>query len=151
MGEFRALLNGLIIRVLCVEMVLDRKKTWEIRGRYTHVRGRCGRYWLKLPHKRLPVYLQSRRKTPRYRSACGQDQSAPLPGRAVLEVSSGHTSKFAAPFKCLFGDSLKPCLPLSRGSTARATSTFFYRSEEPAPDWKVQFFSYCQLRAPPSA
>ena len=29
---------------------------------------------------------------------------------AVLAVSAGHTSKFAAPFKCLFGDFLNPFL-----------------------------------------
>jgi len=32
--------NGLIIRSPWVEMILDGKKTWEIRGRSTHLRGK---------------------------------------------------------------------------------------------------------------
>jgi len=32
--------NGLIIRSLWVEMILEGKKNWEIRGGYTHVRGK---------------------------------------------------------------------------------------------------------------
>lgn len=32
--------NGLVIRSPWVEMILDGKKTWEIRGHYTHVRGK---------------------------------------------------------------------------------------------------------------
>jgi len=34
--------NGLIIRSPCVEMILEGKKTWEMRGAYTHVRGKIG-------------------------------------------------------------------------------------------------------------
>jgi hypothetical protein len=78
-------------------------------------------------------------------------QSAPLPGRALLEISGGHTSKFAAPFKCLFGDSLKPCLPQLRISEPATTHSFFFRSEEPTPNWQDLFFPHRQLRAPPSA
>ena len=33
-------MNGLIVRSPWVEMILDGNKTWEIRGRPTHVRGR---------------------------------------------------------------------------------------------------------------
>ncbi|MGH9685528.1 MAG: ASCH domain-containing protein [Candidatus Acidiferrales bacterium] len=33
-------MNGLIIRSPWVEMILDGKKTWEIRGSYTHIRGK---------------------------------------------------------------------------------------------------------------
>jgi hypothetical protein len=33
-------MRGLIIRSSWVEMILAGKKTWEIRGRYTHVRGK---------------------------------------------------------------------------------------------------------------
>ena len=33
-------MNGLIVRSPWVEMILDGRKTWEIRGRATHVRGR---------------------------------------------------------------------------------------------------------------
>jgi hypothetical protein len=78
-------------------------------------------------------------------------QSAPLPGKALLEISSGHTSKFAAPFKCLFGDSLKPCLPSARISEPRITSNFIHRSEALTHNRQDQFFSSRQMRAPPSA
>jgi hypothetical protein len=78
-------------------------------------------------------------------------QSAPLPGKALLEVSSGHVSKFAAPFKCLFGDFLNPGPPQSRISEPRNTSNCFHRLEEPTRDWQDLFFPYRQLRAPPSA
>jgi hypothetical protein len=33
-------MNGLIIRTPWIEMILDGKKIWEIRGRLTHVRGK---------------------------------------------------------------------------------------------------------------
>lgn len=78
-------------------------------------------------------------------------QSAPLPGRALLEISSGHTSKFAAPFKCLFGDSLKPCLPRVKNSEPAIASNFFSRGKETIPNWQDPFFAYRQLRAPPIA
>src|ERR1039457_934820 len=78
-------------------------------------------------------------------------QSGPLPGRAVLEVSNNHTSKFAAPFKCFSGDSLKPCFSRARISTPGITPTFFHRSEESVPDLDDLFFSHRQSRAPPSA
>jgi len=78
-------------------------------------------------------------------------QSAPIPGKTLLEDATGHTSKFAAPFKYLFGDSLKPSLSRVRIFTPRITPTFFHRLEEPTPDRDDFFTSYRQLRAPPSA
>jgi hypothetical protein len=33
-------LNGLVIQSPWIEMILDGKKTWEIRGSYSHVRGK---------------------------------------------------------------------------------------------------------------
>src|ERR1700681_2152585 len=74
-------------------------------------------------------------------------QCAPLPVRELLEVSGGHTSKFAAPFKCLIGDSLKICLLQSRVSVPTIASTFSDRSEEPIPNLKTLFFSFLPLRA----
>ena len=35
-------MNGLIIKSPWIEMILDGKKRWEIRGHHTHVRGRIG-------------------------------------------------------------------------------------------------------------
>jgi hypothetical protein len=77
-------------------------------------------------------------------------QSAPLPGKALLEISSGHTSKFAAPFKCLFGDSLNIRVVQTKISAPKIAPTFFNRTEKPAFDRENLFFSYHQLRAPPS-
>ena len=78
-------------------------------------------------------------------------QNEPLTGQAVLEVSASHTSKFAAPFKALFGDSLKPRLSQSRVSAPRPTRTFFHQPEERVSARDDVFFSDRHLRAPPSA
>jgi hypothetical protein len=78
-------------------------------------------------------------------------QGAPPPGRTLLEDSSSHTSKFAAPFKCLFGDSLEPNVSLLRISAPALTLTFFQRMEEPIPSWQDLFSSRRQHRAPPTA
>jgi hypothetical protein len=77
-------------------------------------------------------------------------QSAPVQGKRVLEVSDNHTSKFAAPFKYLFGDSLKPYLSQAKVSAPRIPSTFSRRSEKPALDRDDLSFSHRQLRGPPS-
>jgi hypothetical protein len=69
---------------------------------------------------------------------------------SVLVISAGHTSKFAAPFKCLFADSLSPCLPRSEVSVPMFTVSFFHRNEEPPAHRDARFFSHRQLRAPPS-
>jgi hypothetical protein len=70
--------------------------------------------------------------------------------QVVLSVSSGHTSKFAAPFKGLFADSVSPCL-LRYGFTVPViTVSFFHRFEEQPASWDDRFFSHRQYRAPPS-
>jgi hypothetical protein len=78
-------------------------------------------------------------------------QNGPVGNSAVLEMSAGHSSKFAAPFKCLFGDGLKPSVAQSRISVPAVSS----RMPEPAdvPTFcKDEFFlSNYPLRAPPSA
>ena len=71
--------------------------------------------------------------------------------QAALEISSGHTSKFAAPFKGLFGDSSSPWLPQSGVFVPTVTPSFFHRSAEPSSNWEARYFSHRQLRAPPSA
>ena len=81
-------------------------------------------------------------------------QGAPPPGRTLFEDSSSHTSKFAAPFKCLFGDSLKPDLLLLRISASRYPEFLMAssnQSEEPIARWQDLLFSRRQLRAPPTA
>lgn len=77
-------------------------------------------------------------------------QGAPPPGRTLLEDSSCHTSKFAAPFKCLFGDyCLKPGLPAFSISSLSVNSPFFHLAEEPPANWQDVLVSDRQLRAPP--
>jgi hypothetical protein len=78
-------------------------------------------------------------------------QNGPIGSSAVLEMSAGHSSKFAAPFKGLFSDKLQPCLAQAR-ITAQKTATRIFRTPE-APIYSQDDFSlsYHPLRAPPSA
>jgi hypothetical protein len=70
---------------------------------------------------------------------------------AALEMSAGHSSKFAAPFKCLFGDALKPCLVQWRVAVRRVTSRIPHPLETQIITKDDFFLSYHPLRAPPSA
>jgi hypothetical protein len=78
-------------------------------------------------------------------------QNGPVGTAAVLEMSAGHSSKFAAPFKCLFGDGLKPCLVQSRITVQRVASRTPYAPETQFSGSDVFFLSHHPLRAPPSA
>jgi len=78
-------------------------------------------------------------------------QNGPITSQANLESSAGHTSKFAAPFKGFFGDSLKPTCSQSRVSAPIATRTFFQQPKERVSARDDVYFSDRQLRAPPSA
>jgi hypothetical protein len=74
-----------------------------------------------------------------------------MPARnTILSMAEGHPSKFVAPFRCLFADSLTSCLPASGVSVPMVTATFFHRFEERASSREARFFSHPQLRAPPS-
>jgi hypothetical protein len=78
-------------------------------------------------------------------------QNGPVASTAVLEMSAGHSSKFAAPLKCLFSDGLRPGLMPSRIIVRRMASRIPHRSEVPISGNDDFFFSYHPLRAPPSA
>src|SRR5271166_731368 len=78
-------------------------------------------------------------------------QNGPVANSATLEMSAGHSSKFAAPFKCLFGDPLKPCLVRSRITVPRITRRIPQPAETPLFGMDEFFLSYHPLRAPPSA
>jgi hypothetical protein len=78
-------------------------------------------------------------------------QSAPAGSGSFLEDSNGHTSKFAAPFKCLLGSFVKPCVAQTSFIAPSIPSTFLHRSNEPTVNWRDLIFSYRQFRAPPSA
>ena len=78
-------------------------------------------------------------------------QNGPVGSTAVLEMSAGHSSKFAAPFKCLFGDGLRPCLVQSRITVQRIATRIPHPPETQLSGKDVFFLSYHPLRAPPSA
>ena len=78
-------------------------------------------------------------------------QNGPVGSAAILEVSAGHSSKFAAPFKCLFGDGLRPCLVLSRITVRRDASRIVHFPEALVSGQDDFSLSYHPLRAPPSA
>jgi hypothetical protein len=78
-------------------------------------------------------------------------QNGPVGRAAVLEMSAGHSSKFAAPFKCLFGDGLRPCLVQSRITVPRIVSRIPHPPEVSIFGKDDFLLSYHPLRAPPSA
>jgi hypothetical protein len=82
-------------------------------------------------------------------------QNGPVGSAAVLEMSAGHSSKFAAPFKCpfknLFGDGLGPCFVQSRITVQRIASRIPHPPIAPISGKDEFFLSYHPLRAPPSA
>ena len=78
-------------------------------------------------------------------------QNGAVASTAVLEMSAGHSSKFAAPFKCLFGDGTRPCLVQSRITVRRIASRIPHLPEAPISARDDFFLSYHPLRAPPSA
>ena len=76
-------------------------------------------------------------------------QNGPASSRALVEMSAGHTSKFAAPFKYLFGDSLKPSLAQSSISAPPIARALFRLPERPHFKRDDLSFTHRQLRAPP--
>jgi hypothetical protein len=78
-------------------------------------------------------------------------QNGPVTSIAVLEMTAGHSSKFAAPFKCLFGDGFNPCL-LQTGIITRNIATRMpYPPETSVSGNEDRYLSSCPLRAPPAA
>jgi len=77
-------------------------------------------------------------------------QNGPVGSAAVLEMSAGHSSKFAAPFKCLFSDGLRPCLLQSRITLRRSAYRIPHPPDAPISGKDEYFLSFHPLRAPPS-
>jgi hypothetical protein len=69
---------------------------------------------------------------------------------AVLELSSTHTSKFAAPFKCLIGDGLNLCLLQSRFTVRRIASKVVRLPDASFSGQDDFSLRHRPLRAPPS-
>jgi hypothetical protein len=82
-------------------------------------------------------------------------QSAPAIGRTTLEVESGHTAKFAAPFKALvgdlFGDGIDACVVPSAINLQRAESRIVRVPDAPNSTQADFSLTHRPLRAPPSA
>jgi hypothetical protein len=78
-------------------------------------------------------------------------QNGPVARTGTLEMSAGHSSKFAAPFKGLFGDRAAPCLVQSRITLRGISSRIPHSPEAPTSGQNEFFLSYHPLRAPPSA
>jgi hypothetical protein len=78
-------------------------------------------------------------------------QNGPVGRSAVLEMSSGHSSKFAAPFKCIFGDGLKPSAVQSRVAVPVVSTRIPAPADAPNSGNDTFFLSHHPLRAPPSA
>jgi hypothetical protein len=77
-------------------------------------------------------------------------QNGPV-GGASVEMSASHSSKFAAPFKFLFGDGLQPCVVRARITARRVAFRIAIVSEVPVNRSDELFLSSHQLRAPPAA
>src|SRR3981081_85239 len=80
-------------------------------------------------------------------------QDSSFSSRTAVEVSPGHSSKFAASFKSLIGNfgSLQTCLGKSSYAGPRPPVSFFRHPTEPSFRQHDQFFSHRPLRSPPSA
>ena len=78
-------------------------------------------------------------------------QNGPVGSSAVLEMSAGHSSKFAAPFKCLFVDNLNPSIEPARMIMPAVSSRLAETPKLPAAMKEEFFLSSAPLRAPPSA
>jgi hypothetical protein len=77
-------------------------------------------------------------------------QSPSFSGRVSVEVSPGHSSKFAAPSKFLLGNFIQPCFQQAGLDVPRPVS-FSRQSEEPAFTPSDQFIPHRQPRSPSSA
>jgi hypothetical protein len=78
-------------------------------------------------------------------------QSPSCSGRIAVDISPGHTSKFAAPSKFLLGNFLRPLLKQANVSVAQTPVYFFHRREASPFARSDQFFPHRQLRSPPFA
>lgn len=78
-------------------------------------------------------------------------QNTSQSSRAVVGASPGHSSKFAAPFKCLLGDFQQPCLKQSSFAASPAEASIFLHPEHRTSKHDDQYSTCRQLRSPPSA
>lgn len=78
-------------------------------------------------------------------------QNGPSTGAPLLEFSAGHTSKFAAPYKALFGDGWNPCLAQTGITVRPIVSRIAFVPDAPISGPNDVSLTHHPLRAPPSA
>jgi hypothetical protein len=78
-------------------------------------------------------------------------QSPSFSGRIAVDISPGHTSKFAAPSKFQVGNFLQPFLKQANVAKVQTPACFFYQPAEPSFTRDDRFLPHRQLRSPPSA
>ena len=78
-------------------------------------------------------------------------QSPSFSRQSAVDVSPGHSAKFAAPSKFLLGNFLQPCLRQASLAALRTALSYFCQPAEPFFACDGQFFSRRQLRSPPFA
>ena len=78
-------------------------------------------------------------------------QNGPVGNAAVLEITAGHSAKFAAPFKGLFSEGLNPCLAPTRITVWRLVSGIVRLPDAPVSGQDDFSLTHRFLRAPPSA
>ncbi|HXC31891.1 MAG TPA: hypothetical protein VNZ56_05415 [Verrucomicrobiae bacterium] len=78
-------------------------------------------------------------------------QNGPVGNAAVLEMTAGHSAKFAAPFKGLFSEGLNLCLVPTRITVRRFVSGVVRLPDAPVSGQDDFSLTHRPLRAPPSA
>jgi hypothetical protein len=78
-------------------------------------------------------------------------QNGPVGNAAVLEMTAGHSAKFVAPFKGLFGGGLNPYLVPTRITVRRFESGIVRLPDAPVSGQDDFSLTHRPLRAPPSA
>jgi len=78
-------------------------------------------------------------------------QNGPVGNAGLLEMTAGHSAKFAAPFKGLFSEGLNPGLVPTRTTVRRLVSRVVRLPEAPVSGWNDFSLTHRPLRAPPSA
>jgi hypothetical protein len=78
-------------------------------------------------------------------------QNGPTSNAPVLEFSAGHTSKFAAPFKALFGDGSNSYLVPLRITLRREARRIVRLPEAPISSPDDFSLAHRPVRAPPAA
>jgi hypothetical protein len=78
-------------------------------------------------------------------------QNGPVGNAALLEITAGHSAKFAAPFKGLLCEGLNPCPLPTRTTVPRLASRIVRLPDAPVSGRADFSLTHRPLRAPPLA